>query len=91
MPINGTLEVTVSFNRLPTDVTERPNGWTRFAIECDERSFVVDVRPRMWQKLLAAEKETPGYQAVITGKLGKAVPNGYELLDVALEILPPKG
>ena len=85
----GKLEVTIKFSELPTPVATTPQGVT-LAIDCEPRVVKVSLRPKNWKKLNDAAAQYPMWVAALTGKMGPATKDGFELLDPALQVFEKK-
>ena len=69
----GKLEVNIKISELPNWVETIKRGWHRFCINADGQIVQMVVRPRVWNKLLQANKEYPMWVANITGKMGPRI------------------
>lgn len=90
MPTPATLEVTLKFAALP-DAEPAKNGWHRFALDAGGIVVTVSLRPKAWAKLeAAAQRNHPGWVAVITGQMGPRARDGFTLAEPVLVIFEKK-
>lgn len=84
------LEITIKLSTLPEATTLPANGWKSFALECDGQRVTVTVRPKLWTKLETAATTWPQWVAAIVGKMGPRSPEGFELLEPAIQVFERK-
>ncbi len=91
MPITGKIEVSIKITELPSEVhTKRKNGWKQFTLDCDGHPVVVTLRPRMWNKLEAAQANYAAWVGQLTGKMGQRHGQGFVLHEPALQVFEKK-
>ena len=86
----GRLEVNIKINELPNWRETVKRGWHLVHINADGQIVQMKIRPRIWNQVLAADKEYPMWIASITGKMGQRIKNGFELLEPAVQVYEKK-
>jgi hypothetical protein len=89
MPVTGRLEVTIKINELPVAQTVE-NDWKAFEVDCEGRIVSIKVKPKIWKKLTDAQANYPQWVAAIGGKIGRATPKGFELLEPNIQVFEKK-
>lgn len=84
------LEVLVKINELPTPVTTAPNGSKTFSLDCGGRTVTMTLRPKMFAKLEVAARGWPQWVAAISGQMGPATADGFELLEANAQVFEKK-
>ncbi|RKZ79792.1 MAG: hypothetical protein DRR19_24530 [Candidatus Parabeggiatoa sp. nov. 1] len=82
----GRLEVSIKISELPNWVETTKRDWQRICINADGQIVQMNVRPRIWNKLIQANEEYPMWVASITGKMGPRIKGGFELLEVGVQV-----
>lgn len=62
------------------------NGWYSFDIDCDGIVVEATIRPKLWNKLLAAATSRKPWMAVLSGKMGARTKNGFILQQPGLQV-----
>lgn len=88
--VSGSLEVNIKIHSLPTDIQTVKNGWLQFMMEADGQIVLIKVRPKIWKKMQHASENYEAWVASITGKIGRRIKNGFELLQPAVQIFEKK-
>jgi hypothetical protein len=86
----GKLELTIKINALPTDATTAPNGSKTFGLDCGGRTVTMTLRPKMFAKLEIAARDWSMWVAAISGQMGPATPEGFELLEPNVQTFEKK-
>jgi hypothetical protein len=89
MPTTGKLELTIKINELPQAKTLQ-NGWQSFELDCDGRIVSVSVKPKVWKKLTEAQANFPMWVAAISGQMGQATADGFELEQPSIQVFEKK-
>ena len=84
-PTAGRLEVTVKINTFPDNVKTLSNKSQQFDVDCDGQIVRITVKPKLWKKIEQAQEQYPMWMAAIAGKIGKAIDNGFELDQPAIQ------
>jgi hypothetical protein len=66
--IKGRLEVILKINQLPNWVETLKNNKQRICLNASGRIIQMDLRPKVWNKLIKANQEYPLWTAAIVGK-----------------------
>ncbi len=82
----GKLEVNIKITALPNWVETSKRGWKHICINAEGQIVHMNVRPRVWNKLLQANEDWPLWVASITGKIGQRFKNGFELVEPAIQV-----
>jgi hypothetical protein len=82
----GRLEINIKINELPNWVETIKRDWQRICINVEGQIVQMNVRPKIWNKLIKANEEYPMWVASITGKMGPRIKNGFELLEVGVQV-----
>ncbi len=85
----GKLALQLRLNQLP-QVSDLANNWKGFIIEADSLQFEIVVRPKIWNKFLAAQNDYPRWSAAISGDLGPRKGNRFTLLNPGVQIFEIK-
>jgi hypothetical protein len=85
----GKLEITIKISELP-EVKTVENGWQQFELECDGKIVSVTLKPKVWKKLTDAQTNYPMWVASVTGKIGQATSNGFELVEANVQTFEKK-
>ncbi|MEP0917009.1 fertility inhibition FinO-like protein [Leptolyngbya sp. DQ-M1] len=89
MPIAGKLEVVIKINELPkSEIVE--HTWRRFFVECDGKIISITVKPKVWNKLEAANEQFSLWVAAIAGTMGRTTRNGFILDNPAIQVFERK-
>jgi hypothetical protein len=88
-PVPARVEITLKFTSMPEPMPG-PNGWKRFALVADGRTYQATVRPKIWNKLSEGAQTWQQWTAVCRGKLGAPIADGFELVDASLEVFERK-
>lgn len=84
------LEVTLKINELPRGVFTVLGGHKRFYLDCGGRAVTVTLRPKLWAKLETAARDWPQWVASVTGQMGPATPDGFELAEPNVQVFERK-
>ncbi|MBD1825683.1 fertility inhibition FinO-like protein [Cyanobacteria bacterium FACHB-DQ100] len=87
--IAGKLELTIKINELPKSVTVE-NGWKEFSVNCDGQVVLITVRPKIWNKIEAANEQFPLWVAAIAGSMGKKTQSGFILDNPSIQVFERK-
>ncbi|MBW4505525.1 MAG: fertility inhibition FinO-like protein [Scytonematopsis contorta HA4267-MV1] len=79
----------IKISELP-QVKTVENGWQQFELECDSRIVSVTLKPKVWKKLTDAQANYPMWVASVTGKIGQATSNGFELVEPNVQTFEKK-
>jgi hypothetical protein len=93
----GKLELTIKINELPQAKTLQ-NGWQSFELDCADRIVSVSVKPKVWKKLTEAQANfpmcveaiAPLAPRVISGQMGKATADAFELEQSSIQVFEKK-
>jgi ProP effector len=88
--VPGNLEVNIKIYTLPATVQTVKNGWQQFTVEADGQMVLMKIRPKIWKKMQYAAENYPAWVVSITGKIGRRIKNGFELLQPAVQIFEKK-
>ena len=86
--VPGKLEVTIKFSELPQPLMIQSG--VKFGVDCDGRRVSITVKPKAWKKLTNAAAEWPLWMAAVTGKMGPATKDGFELLEPGMQVFEKK-
>ena len=81
----GRLEITIKINTYPDNVKTLSNKSKQFDVDCDGQIVRITVKPKLWKKVEQAQEKYPMWVAAIAGKMGKAIANGFELDQPAIQ------
>jgi len=88
--VPGNLEVNIKIYTLPPEVQTVKNGWQQFVVEADGQMVLMKIRPKIWKKMQQADEIYATWVVSITGKIGRRIKNGFELLQPAVQIFEKK-
>ncbi len=88
--VPGNLEVNIKIYTLPPEVQTVKNGWQQFVVEADGQMVLMKIRPKIWKKMQQANEDYAAWVVSITGKIGRRIKNGFELLQPAVQIFEKK-
>ena len=90
MAITGKLELTIKINGYPDNVRIGKDDSRQFEVDCDGQIIIIKLKLKAFKKLDEAKANYPMWVAAITGKMGEETPNGFVLLDPALQVFEKK-
>lgn len=88
--VHGRMELTIKLNELPNNVIIVKNQWRQFDIEADGQIIRMRIRPKAWNKMTQANEQWESWVAAITGKMGNAIKDGFELVQPAVQVYEKK-
>ena len=83
-------EVSLKVNELPNWVEVLENNHRRIFLNASGQTIQMDLHPKLWNEWLTANEKYPLWTATITGKKGPRIDNGFELLEVGIQIYERK-
>lgn len=85
--ISGRLEVRLKLVDMPKHVQKVKNDWRELIVRASGLDYVLRIRPRAWQQIQTANNQYEAWMAIITGKLGARVKNGFRLTDISVQVV----